>query len=267
MSDEENDKGPKKDSKIVLVTIIIVLAITVGALTFLLFTVSRDLNREMVKIRQVQDEQFNRHVETNQFLLSTIDWSARRMKLILFMRDQIVDEWKRIKQQVNLDEAYLISETIVKECENYSYIDPFFILSTQFVESSFRKKAISPVGAKGINQIMPATGRLLAGYFGIEYSDSLLFNIQTSTKFAIKLFDFLHVQHNSWDVVLADYNGGPWQAYYYLKDKKSLAKETSEFVPKVLKRKEVYDSLFVRYKINDSMIIGKTDSITSSNRR
>lgn len=258
----DEDAFPKrKDNKIVFIMTIIVLAIAVAALTFLLYTVTKNLKQEMSIIRQTQDEQYSRHVETNQFLLSTIDWSARRMKLILFMRDQIVSEWKRISQQVNLDEAYYISETIVRECENYSYIEPFFVLSTQYIESSFRKKAISKVGARGINQIMPSTGRLLAGYFGMEYSDSLLFNIQTSTKFAIKLFDLLYAQYNQWDVVLADYNGGPWQAHYFLKDKKSLAKETSDFVPNVLKRKVMYDSLFLRYKINDSMIIGKTDSL------
>jgi len=274
MSDEENDKGRKKikldddfaqhkSNKTAWVVSVIILSIVVVALTYLLITITRNLNQEMVKIRQVQAEQFSRHVETNQFLLSTIDWSARRMKLILFMRDQIVGEWKRISQQVNLDEAYLIAETIVKECENYSYIDPFFILSTQYVESSFRKRAISKVGARGINQIMPSTGRLLAGHFGIEYTDSLLFNIPISTKFAIKLFDLLYAQYDKWDVVLADYNGGPWQAYYYTKDRKALAKETSDFIPNVLKRKAMYDSLYVKYKINDSMIIGKTDSLLS----
>ncbi|MDD5650474.1 MAG: transglycosylase SLT domain-containing protein [Candidatus Nanoarchaeia archaeon] len=260
MSDEEEDKGKKSKDKFWLIMVVILILI-IGMLTYLLITITFNMKKEMVSIRQTQDQQFNRHIETNQFLLSTIDWSMRRMKLTLFMRDQIVDEWKRINQQVNLDEAYLISETIMRECENYSYIDPFFILSTQFVESSFRKKAVSNMGARGINQIMPATGRLLAGYFGMEYSDSLLFNIPISTKFAVKLFDFLYAQYNEWNIVLADYNGGPWQAHYYQKDKKTLAKETAEFVPKVLNRKALYDSLFVKYKINDQMVLAKTDSL------
>jgi len=242
----------------------IILFLVIGGFSYLIIIISQYYNQELTDIKKFQDEQFNRHVETNQFLLSTIDWSSRRTNLILFMRDQIVIEWKRIKHaSISLDEAYLVAETIVKECENYSYIDPFFILATQFVESSFRKYAISRVGARGINQIMPSTGRLLAGYFGFEYADSLLFNIPISTKFAVKLFDFLYVQYKEWDIVLADYNGGPWQAYYFKKDKKMLADETARFVPNVLKKKSDFDSLFVKYRIPENMTL-TNNPITNS---
>lgn len=249
MSDEVLIKKSKSKS-FLWVVIVIVLSLIVTALAYSLNV----LNKEICQIRQTQDEQFNKHIETNQFLLSTIDWSSRRMKMTLFIRDQIVTEWKRAKSESNLDEAYLIAETIVRECENYSYIDPFLILATQYIESTFNKKAVSIVGAKGLNQIMPATGRLLAGYFGIAYSDSLLFDISTSTRFSVKLFDILYTQYNNWSVCLADYNGGPWQAHYYKKDKSRLAEETANFIPNVLNRKKLYDSLFIQYKVDDQMI-------------
>ena len=248
MSDGERKKNYK------LWTLIFLLLILSFVYPFFLF---RLYKKETFDIRQTQDEQYTRHIETNQFLLSTIDWSSRRTNLILFMRDQIELEWKRVKFPVNLDEAYLIAETIVRECENYSYIDPFFVLATQNIESSFNKLAKSKAGAKGINQFMPSTGRILAGHFGQEYSDSLLYNIKVSTKFAFKLIDILYTQYKEWDLVLADYNGGPYQAYYYKYDKSSLSKETSKYVPDVLNKKVIYDSLFIKYRINEKMNISK----------
>jgi soluble lytic murein transglycosylase-like protein len=222
-----------------------------SGLTCLIVTMSRSLNREILDIKKVQDEQFVRHTETNQFLLSTIDWSSRRAQLILFMRDQIISQWRISHIKVNLDEAYLISETILKECENYLYIDPFLILATQCIESKFVRDARSKAGARGINQIMPSTGRIMAGHFGMEYTDSLLYNIPISTKFAVKLFDFLYAQYQAWDVVLADYNGGPWQAYYYRTKKSDMAEETRGYIPDVLAKKKEYAELFVKYRIDD----------------
>ena len=227
--------------------------ILIGGLVYLLITISYTLQKEINSIKKTQSDQFNRHVETNQFLLSTIDWSSRRENMTLFMRDKIYSEWSRIKHECSLDEAFYIAEIIVRECENYSYIDPFLVLSMQNVESSFRKNVVSPAGAKGINQMMSSTGRLLAGYFGYEFSDSLLFDVQISTRFSVKLMDILYAQYGRWDLVMADYNGGPYQSYYYKTKDKRLADETKAYVPKVLKTKASYDSSFSKFRINEKI--------------
>jgi soluble lytic murein transglycosylase len=169
------------------------------------------------------------------------------------MRDQIVKEWKRIGLKLSIDEAYLIAETNMKECESYSYIDPFLVLAMQCIESGFTKKAKSPMGALGINQIMPSTGRLLASHFKLSYSDSLLYDIKTSIKLSVKLFDILYAQYKSWELVLADYNGGPWQAYYYSENKSKLSPETKNYVPNVLATKKRYDNLFLKYRLEDEI--------------
>jgi soluble lytic murein transglycosylase-like protein len=237
-------------SKVSWALAIFFILISAG-LTFVIIALSNKMNQEILDIKKVQDEQFIRHTETNQFLLSTIDWSSRRAQLILFMRDQIVAQWEKSGMEVNFDEAYKIAETNLRECENYSYIDPFFILATQCIESKFNKKATSPVGAKGLNQFMSSTGRLLAVYYNMEYNDSLLYNIEVSTKFAVKLFDILYAQYNGWDIALADYNGGPWQAFYYKNDKKRMASETKKYIPDVLNKKKQYDTLFVKYRMDE----------------
>ena len=244
-------KVKKRSSSHVSWALAIFFILISAGLTFVIITLSNKMNQEISDIKKVQDEQFVRHTKTNQFLLSTIDWSSRRAQLILFMRDQIVAQWEKSGMEVNFDEAYTIAETNLRECENYSYIDPFFILATQCVESKFNKMAISPVGAKGLNQFMSSTGRLLAVYYSMEFNDSLLYDIRVSTKFAVKLFDILYAQYNSWDVALADYNGGPWQAFFYKNDKKRMANETKKYIPDVLNKKKQYDTLFVKYRMDE----------------
>ena len=208
---------------------------------------------EITGIRVTQEDQFKQHQATNQFLLSTIDWSVMRTKITLYMRDMVVEEWARIKNPADLDVAYRIAEANVKECENYPFIDPFIVLAMQNVESSFLKSAVSDHGAKGLNQIMPSTGRLLCGYFGWSYSDSLLFDVGTSTHMAVKLIDVCWAQHGNWEYVLADYNGGPNQAYYYRKDKSKLAAETARYVPAVLAKAKVYTEGFKTYRIDNKL--------------
>ena len=42
------------------------------------------------------------------------------------------------------------------------HVDPFWAIAIMWVESSFRKNALSPVGARGLMQVMPRTGQYLA---------------------------------------------------------------------------------------------------------
>lgn len=241
----------------------------VGAIIYIIIIMFMSMRKEITEIRETQKNQFTRHVETNQFLLSTIDWSSRRANMILFMRDQIVLEWKRIGYKSSLDEAYIISEVIMQECENYSYIEPFLVLSMQCIESSFRKLIISKMGAKGINQIMSSTGRLLAAYFDYEYTDSLLFSIPVSTRFSVKLMDILYANYNKWELVMADYNGGPYQAYYYKNERNKLSEETKKYVPNVLNQKIKYDSLYSKYRIEEkiSKVIHTENVVYNKNKK
>jgi len=217
----------------------------------------KHLQNQIHQISRTQEEQRQKQTETNQFLLSTVDWASKRQKLILFMTKQITYEWEkaRIKPEVGL--AYNMAEAIEYEAEKYPTIDPLFMFALSGVESTFNRGALSKAGAIGLFQIMPATGRLLCESFNMTYRDTLLYNFRINAKLAAKLLDVLYAQYSSSSMVLAAYNGGPYQAYYYQSYKDKLSEETKAFVPSVEKKYEVYKKLFSAYKVDSTLISSK----------
>ncbi len=251
--DAPSEKKPQKRDKFVLVVLSLILLCILGG-GGVLWVLYENVRTELDRINHTQQTQYETHVETKQFLLSTIDWSSRRLKTILFMRDQIVGEWKRIGCEIKLEKAYLIAETNMREAEKYPHIDPMLILAMQWKESSFRDSVVSKAGAVGLNQLMPATARLLAGFFSENYSSRKLRSIRVSTKWAVKYLDVLYAQYPEEEIILAGYNGGPWQAFYYKHAPKKLAAETREYVPQVLQKRETYLEKFMAYKVESEFI-------------
>jgi len=205
-----------------------------------------------------QTEQLNKHLETNQFLLSTLDWATIRQQKILFMRDEIIDEWKRCGiKKLNYEKAFKIAETNMNESEKYLHIDPMFLLAIQWQESRFIDTVISHMGAIGLMQIMPPTGRLLCGFFHISYCDPILWRIDTNILLGTKLIDVLYSEYENLEHVLADYNGGPYQSFYYRTKSKKLDKETKEFVPSILNKYKIYSEKIKTYKIKNRLLQSK----------
>lgn len=75
------------------------------------------------------------------------------------------------------------------------------------IESALNQKAISPVGAAGLWQFMPATGRI----YGLR-TDQMLDDrkdLIKSTEAAVKYFKNSYALYNDWLLVIASYNCGP----------------------------------------------------------
>ena len=96
-----------------------------------------------------------------------------------------------------------IKRMVIQEALNSS-VPPSLALALAKVESDFRAAALSPNGARGVMQIMPATAR---GEYGIgreELWDARL-NIQLGIDFLERLIDRYE---GRWDLALSHYNGG-----------------------------------------------------------
>ena len=116
--------------------------------------------------------------------------------------------------------------------ENGSKVDPYLVYALMRQESRFRENIVSPVGAIGLLQIMPWTGRRLAYKAGWEnYETRWLYepttNIELSLQYLRDLFNFF----GRWYAVVASYNAGEEPVAAWLKQRKGLPEE--EFIEEI----------------------------------
>ena len=98
----------------------------------------------------------------------------------------------------------------VKEQSARRNLDPFLVAGLIRQESAFAPRTRSPVGARGLMQIMPGTGRALARVEGLRWRLSGLYdpgvNIRFGTRYLRQLLDRFGGRR---DYALAGYNAGP----------------------------------------------------------
>jgi soluble lytic murein transglycosylase-like protein len=75
---------------------------------------------------------------------------------------------KGYRPDISEEESWQLSEVILEESAK-RHIDPLLVTALIQVESGFRPAAVSPMGARGIMQIMPDTGKHLAKSLAGEY--------------------------------------------------------------------------------------------------
>lgn len=177
-----------------------------------------------------------------QHIESSVAFDSRQNQLLLGMRDEIM----RVNPRVSLADAYRLSELVLRASEKYPSVDPLMLLSLGIVESAYKSRAVSHANARGLYQILPSTGRLLALALGWEYTDDMLYDPERNTEMAALYLDILFATYNDVKMVLAEYNGGPINAGYLRAGSKRTARETKDYVPKVLKNYERLKQKFER---------------------
>ena len=127
----------------------------------------------------------------------------------------IYDVIKTSRPEICDAEAWKVSDAIWEESARHN-LDPILIAALIEVESGFQSLAISPMGARGIMQIMPDVGRAIAREIGVseeagadaftpEHLDDPVFNI----KLGIYYLFGLKNSFRSLNLALVAYNVGP----------------------------------------------------------
>ena len=139
-------------------------------------------------------------------------------------------------------------EKDIKHYAKKQKINPAWAFAIARRESSFMSDANSPVGAKGLMQVMPGTAKQLARK---KVSNKELLNAKANIKLGTKYLRNLLDRHDGNQVLAtAAYNAGPYRVKSWLKDRKSLPadiwietipfKETREYVKSVLAYQQIY---------------------------
>lgn len=145
-------------------------------------------------------------------------------------------------------------DTVEREARRRG-LDPFMVAGLIRKESIFNPNAISPVGAVGLMQVMPATGRGLASRAGVGPVDAArLRDPETNVKLGtLFLADQVH-RYRTLAEVFAAYNAGPgrvarWRAFPEYRDEDLFVEripfeETRDYVKKVKLYSGVYELLY-----------------------
>lgn len=135
-------------------------------------------------------------------------------------------------------------------------VDPFLVAAIIKNESNFKHDAVSKVGAVGLMQIMPETGRWIAEQMGLEnYQDSDLYQTRKNIRMGCWYVGELEheFQHNLVLLMVA-YNAGRGQTHewmqengwdYNFNDIQSIPyPDTREYVAKVMQDRDKYYLLY-----------------------
>ncbi len=137
-------------------------------------------------------------------------------------------------------------------------LDPFLVAGLIHQESVFMHDAISPAGAVGLMQIMPATGKRVAEKIGLEdFRVSLLQEPEVNISIGTAYLEGLASRYErDWPKVFAAYNAGPgavarWTTLMPLADTDEFVegiryRETRIYVKKVLFNWSLYHRIYAR---------------------
>lgn len=145
------------------------------------------------------------------------------------------------------------TETVNKYAGEYG-LSPQLLFAVIKTESDFNEKAVSPVGAKGLMQLMDETNEWVASLMKETAAPDDAFIPEVNLKRGAYFLAFLYRQFGGWREALAAYNAGMGRVSTWLEnpdystDGKTLDvipfSETAEYVKRVLETEIKYTELY-----------------------
>ncbi len=130
---------------------------------------------------------------------------ARDAELIAHLVERLAFRQASLSER----ERIALAETIVREARAQG-LEPHLVAAVIEVESAGRTQAVSQVGALGLMQILPETGRELAQKHGVHWSGpATLFDPAINVKLGAAYLRELTNRYGDVSIALAAYNWGP----------------------------------------------------------
>ena len=124
-------------------------------------------------------------------------------------------------------------------------LEPEWVASVIRNESRFRPRAVSPVGAIGLMQIMPETGAWIAQQLQLtRYSTTLLDNVSLNIEMGTWYLRYLLDRFLTLDAALMAYNAGPTNAERWEGDLELAFPGTQQYVRRIHLSLPVYRVYF-----------------------
>jgi len=133
-------------------------------------------------------------------------------------------------------------DSIKKYSEQWG-VTPNLICAVIYTESHFNPQATSGVGAQGLMQIMPPTGRSIAEELGEPFGN--LYDPDTNIRYGTwYLKGLLEKYGGDTDAATAAYNAGVPRVDRFREGQGSLPYETTFFIQKVRSAESMYDKVY-----------------------
>lgn len=124
-------------------------------------------------------------------------------------------------------------ETAITAAARRYRIDADLIRAVISVESAGDPRAVSSKGARGLMQVMPATGRDLG-----VHDPALLFDVHSNVGAGTRYLRYTYDRFGNWPDALAAYNAGPGAIA-----RGRMPSETRHYIRRVLARHHAYSAL------------------------
>lgn len=157
-------------------------------------------------------------------------------------------------QNYRLVYPVLVRETLIQSSKEAG-LDPTLVAGLIRQESNFNPRATSPVGARGLMQLMPTVGRTLARSLGVpEYSDDALYDPAINVRLATVHLAALIRKDPNIERVLAAYNAGESRVTRWMRKRGSSDPElfteripfveTRDYVRSIVRNRAFYSMLY-----------------------
>ncbi len=158
------------DGKKILILLLVVLVLYMGHVMSLQnhkAVLSKEIKALEVSVENATYE-YQRMLEEHKKLIEENGRFKERLSHYEKLSGYIQDRLKKANPGTSTDQIGKLTSLFWDQVKEYEF-DPWEAASWIFQESEFKIKAVSPKGAVGLTQIMPTTGKQVAGWLGIKW--------------------------------------------------------------------------------------------------